>query len=77
MPTPKKTNKDPKPKSSSRTAAGEAMKSFNKPSTIKKSDAVVRGMINKSQEKKAVNKTFDKKGKEIDPELSKILKKKK
>jgi len=81
MPAPKKTNKDPKPKSSSRTAAGEAMKSFNKPSTIKKSDAVVRGMINKSQEKKAMAKTqediaksYNKKGKESAQELSKMVK---
>jgi hypothetical protein len=48
MPNPK-----PKPKAPVRTAAGEAMKSFNKPSTVKKTDAVVREMINKSQEKKS------------------------
>jgi hypothetical protein len=50
-------------KTNKRDAAGEAMKSFSKPSTVKKSDAVVRGMINKSQEKKSFANQQEKIGK--------------
>ena len=55
MPNPK-----PKPKAPVRTAAGEAMKSFQKPTTIKKSDAVVRDMINKAEAKKKFANQQDK-----------------